>query len=329
MAQGLRKKRYKPDKSWEDKAWRFTDLDREILLLLVRYRYLRGRYIAALLGRKRVTINFALSKLHGVGYVVKPRAQYLGWNSLNDSDIYELAPAGKKRLKTDITSATNLLHHEDDRPNRQFHHAMMICDTLSSIEIGVRKAGLTFITEAEVCAFTKVKDPLRLPIHLRHTFENGKTEDVTAHMRPDAVFGIRYENGKTRLFLLECEHYSAPYRNTFVGTSSMKKIVAYKDLKKGDVLIKHLGKRHFTPLFVFPFQPDQHEKEQATGKLLTNVSKVAALLETHSGGHSFYLKTVPVQEEILQAPYEFPEIMFDDAWLVPGKEPEFISKPLE
>lgn len=323
----LRKKRYKPDLSWRTKAWRFTELDRDILLLLTRYRYLRGRYIAALLDRRRVTVNKALKKLHGVGYVSKPRSQFLGWNSLNDSDIYDITALGLKRLTVGVPEATNLLRHHEDAPVVQFAHAMMVCDTLSSIEIGVRRAGLAFITEAEITEHSNVSDPLRLPVELRHTFPNGKTEYLKTYARPDAVFGIKYASGKTRLFLLECEHYSPTIRHTFNGTSTLKKVLAYKDVKKSGILLNHLGKKRFTALFVFPHQLEKLEQEESKKKPLTLIAKARELIVSLAGGELFYLKTVPVQEELLSSPYEFPERMFDEPWEVPGGVPQSIKEP--
>ncbi len=324
----LRKKRYKPDPSWKNKEWRFTELDRDILILLIRYRYLRGRYIAALLGRKRGTINKALVKLHGVGLIEKPRTQFLGWNSLNDSDIYEINTAGMRRITDSVAEATNLIRARSETPVVQFSHAMMICDTLSSIEIGVRKAGLSFITEAELTADSTVDDPLRLPVTLDHRFPNGNREHVKTHARPDAVFGIKYADGRTRLFLLECEHYSPTVRNTFKGTSTLKKVVAYRYLRSSTVLLDHLGKKRFTVLFVFPYQPEAEAKEIAQDKPVTLISKAEQLIIGISGaGDLFYLKTVPLQEELLAAPHEYPELMFDAPWLVPGQGEGSIKEP--
>lgn len=324
----LRKKRYKPDPKWQSKPWIFTDLDRAILVLLVRYRYLRGRYIAALLGRQRGTVNRALNKLHGVRLIDKPRSQFLGWNSLNDSDIYEISAAGMKRVTDSVPEATNLVRNRTDAPVVQFAHAMMICDTLASIEIGVARAGLTFITEAEITSHSTVPDPLRLPVELSHTFPNGKHEHVKTYARPDAVFGIRYGDGRTRLFLLECEHYSPTIRHTFKGTSTLKKIVAYRHLRSSNVLVDHLGKRRFTVLVVFPHQPDMIEKEQKANRPLTLISKAEALImEVVGPSDLFYLKTVPLQEEILMAPSEYPELMFNEPWRVPGKLALGINEP--
>lgn len=324
----LRKKRYKPDPKWKERTWIYTDLDKSILVLLIRYRYLRGRYIAALLDRPRVSVNRALNKLHGVGLIDKPRAQFLGWNSLNDSDIYEISSAGQRRVNESVPEATNLVRTRTEAPVVQFAHAMMICDTLASIEIGVRRAGLTFITEAEITALSPVDDPLRMPVELSHTFSNGNRERIKTHARPDAVFGIRYEDGRTRLFVLECEHYSPTLRNTFKGTSTLKKIVAYRYLRSSDVLAKHLGKKRFTVLVVFPYQPEMVEKEEAKGKPLTLISKAEALIMEVVGPNDlFYLKTVPLQEELLMAPAEYPELMFDEPWRVAGGASKGINEP--
>ena len=324
----LRKKRYKPDPKWQSKPWIFTDLDKSILMLLVRYRYLRGRYISALLGRQRVSVNRALNKLHGVRLIDKPRSQFLGWNSLNDSDIYEISSAGMKRMTDSVPEATNLVRQRGDAPVVQFAHAMMICDTLASIEIGVNRAGLTFITEAEITAKSPVKDPLRLPVELAHTFPNGNRERLKTYARPDAVFGIRYQDGRTRLFLLECEHYSPTIRHTFKGTSTLKKIVAYRHLRSSDTLRQHLGKKRFTVLVVFPHQPDMIEKEETQNRPLTLISKAETLIMDVVGPNDlFYLKTVPLQEELLMAPSEYPELMFDEPWRVPGRDPRGINEP--
>jgi hypothetical protein len=319
----IKKKRYMRDPKWKTKEWRFTELDKQILLQLSRYRYLRGGYIARLVGRPRKTVNHALNKLHGVELVDKPRKQFLGWNSLNDSDIYELTPAGQKRITIEHPPVTNILRMYSYAQPKQFSHAMMICDTLSSIEIGVRDAdGYTFIPEGEIVEHSSVTDPLKIPCTLNHTFRNGHHERITTYARPDGVFGIKYPDGRTRLFVLEAEHYSAPYRNTFENTSTLKKLLSYADIWASDAMFRNLGKKRFTVLIVSPHQPEVLANEHRTGKPLTAATKIQNLIvDLFGSSEMFLIKTVPVQEELLSAPSPFPELMFSGEWKRGGLPP--------
>lgn len=133
---------------------------------LARYPYVRGSFFDGLLGICKNTRNYHLNLLFNNRYLYKPPGQGNGYNSLNDTHIYA---------------------------NEQ--HMMMICDMLQSIEIGLKGTDCTFITQSEILDKVTAKDPLKFPATI---VWNGKPYQT--YGKPDAIFGIRYPNGKTRLF---------------------------------------------------------------------------------------------------------------------------------
>ena len=303
----LRNKRYKPNPAKENAPWLFREIDREILTYLAKYRFLRGRFIAPLLNRKQPAVNYSLHKMWERRLIDKPKSQFQGWNSLNDSDIYELMPKGEKKLLATVPEATNLLRVLSDTPSHLFAHSMMICDTLASIEIGVMKDGYRFITEAEITARLNVKDPLLLPFSIGWKFDNGHAENLKSHARPDAVFGLEYPDKRKRLLLLEAENYSPPYRNSFDRSSTWKKVLAYLSIRDTKA-IKQLGRDNFNLLLAFPRQVE--------------LDAVKKRIEKHFGKSDLFLmKVVPVQTELLHAPSPFPELMFSGVWERAGMEP--------
>ena len=205
---------------------------------------------------------------------------------------------------------------------------MMICDTLSSIEIGT-KGQTTLITEAEILEKTSYPNPLWLPYTARHTFEDGHTEQLTSHLRPDGVFAVRYGNNKSRLFFLEAEHYSPVFRKTLGdkatknkktgkyshggNSSTLRKLLAYKNTRDEKVTWNQLRKHGFTVLFVFPKELYRDNAVRLAEKLFGQTDL-------------FLFQTVPVQQEILGAPKPFPGL-YTGLWRRAGLPDVSISEP--
>ena len=299
----IRHKRLAPNRAKLNAPWQYTKTDEAILTYLARYRYLRGTTLHALLDMKPGTVNFALRKLYDRRLIDKPKSQALGYNSLNDTDIYEIAPRGEEQLTKSVPEATNLLRVVSDAPVKNFRHAMMICDALSSIEIGVRKTGCTFMSQDEILAKVTHVNPLKLACRVRHRWGNGKVQDITTNVIPDGVFVIKYPNGTTRLFLLEAEHYNPLYPTNLERASFLKKILAYRDIQDKKT-IRQLGKGNFSVLFVFP-TPARADHA------------VEIVRELYGKSELYLINHAPVQEEIWRSPRPAPEL-FTGAWLRGG-----------
>lgn len=281
-------------------------------MFLARYRYLRGTTLHELVGGKPVTVNYSLRKLFDRRLIDKPKSQALGYNSLNDTDIYELTDKGASWLTQAVPEATNLLRTVSDAPVKNFRHAMMICDTLSSLELGARLAGCTFITQAEILQRVTHPHPMKLPCTVSHTWPNGSTHRADTHLLPDGAFGIGYPDGRTRLFLLEAEHYNPLMPTNLNRASFLKKIIAYTDIRAKKA-IRQLGKSNFNVLFVFP-----------TSTRAAHASEIVASL--YGTSDLFLMTHAPVQEEIWRSPRPFPKL-FADPWLRGGLPPASIKEP--
>lgn len=299
----VRQKRLSPDRSKLNAPWQYTTTDELILTYLARYRYLRGTTLHVLLNMKPGTVNYALRKLFDRRLIDKPKSQALGYNSLNDTDIYELTPRGAEHLTKTVPEATNLLRVVSDAPVKNFKHAMMICDALSSIEIGTRGTGCTFLSQAHVLAKNKHENPLKMKCRVRHVWANGKKQDFPTNIIPDGLFGIKYPDGQTRLFLLEAEHYNPLYPTTLERASFLKKVIAYADIRKTKT-IQQLGKSNFNVVFIFPTR--------------SRALHAADIVQELYGKSDLYLIThAPVQEEIWRSPRPAPEL-FTGTWLRGG-----------
>jgi hypothetical protein len=299
----IRQKRLKPCKERLNTPWVYTDTDKQILTYLARYRYLRGTTLHELIPTPVYTINRRLRILFDRRLIDKPITQALGYNSLNDTDIYEITTKGEAQLTSTVPEATNLLRFLSDAPVKNFKHAMMICDALSSIEIGAKASGCTFITQAEILAKIDHEHPTKLPCTVKYTYSAKSTLQSTTFLIPDGVFGIRYPNGQTRLYLLEAEHYNPVFATNLNRASFLKKMLGYEDIRaKGT--IRQLGKSNFHVLFVFPTP--------------TRAQTARQLVETVLGGSSHILiNHTPVQEEIWRSPRPYPEL-FTGEWLRGG-----------
>lgn len=307
----IRHQRLKPNRANLNKPWLFTKNDELILTYLARYRYLRGTTIHQLVDGKPGTVNYCLRKLYDRRLIDKPSSQGLGYNSLNDTDIYEILPRGYAKLIEKVPEATNLIRKVTDAPVKNFSHSMMICDALASLELGARAAGCTFMTQGEILAKVDGDNPMKLPCSIKHKFPNGTTQALDTFIIPDGVFAIGYPNGRTRLFLLEAEHYNPLNPTNIYRASFLKKILAYTDIKAKKA-IRQLGKSSFNVLFVFPTK--------------TRSENAMAVVEAVLGqSELFLLSSQPVQEEIWKSPDPYPEL-FNGLWLRGGHPPFSIKE---
>ncbi|MFS4438612.1 hypothetical protein ACMA5I_10390 [Paracoccaceae bacterium GXU_MW_L88] len=292
-----RKHRLTPRREQRTKAWRFTDSDRKVLECLARYRYLRSSSVGLLTGLPERTRNYSLRKLFDRRLLDKPKSQAIGYNSLNDPDIYEITQKGSEYLTRHYPETTNLIRHRGDMPVKQFRHAMMICDTLSAIEAGATQAGYRFISAGEIIERSPVERPMKLSAWLR-----GKQVSFI----PDGMFGLAKDDNY-QLFFLEAEHYNPLKPKKLNRASFYKKILLYGSLSETDTL-KRFGKKRFRTLFVFP---NKTRSENAQAIVAEEYKQSAMFLMTH----------VPIQEERFEAPEPFPEL-FTVPWLRGGLEPK-------
>lgn len=200
-----RRKRFTPDRSRTDFV--DTPYKAEVLELLAQYKYLRSHSIRALLPhRSPKGMGASLRVLFDEGLIDKPREARRGYNNLYSPDIYMLLPKGEQYLLERGRSPkaiTRLYRQLTNGPIKNFSHAMMVCDTLSSIHAGTLHSPANFISWTEIVAKTGHIKPMKLPFTAEW-----KGQVLHSFVVPDGLFGLRYENGQVSYFLLETENWN-------------------------------------------------------------------------------------------------------------------------
>jgi hypothetical protein len=230
--------------------------DIELFKILARYRYLRSTFLYAFLGGASETrFKERLGDLyHEGGYIDRPKQQWQFANCRSTPIIYELGEAGARVLRDMGAAETDSVLFGQDRrgPCRQFLHAVMICDILGSIEIGVRNdPALRLISWPEILAKAPEKTlrmakPFELSVSISYTFpKTGKTEQAHTKVVPDALFGLEYQTGEQksyRFFALEADRATMPVvRGNLRQTSYLKKILAYREVAARKLYQTQLG----------------------------------------------------------------------------------------
>jgi DNA-binding Lrp family transcriptional regulator len=226
----------------EPPAFRLTDDDVEIVRQLARHRFLRSTHIAALVGRSLDRTNDRLHKLFHAGYVDRPRAQLDYYPTAGSAPIaYALADRGARLLiERDGVDFANV---EWSRKNREagrpfIEHQLEIMDFYVGLQCALAdRTDVRLITPPELVAafpdqsFNR-QNPFAMQVKLSH---DGVLH--TVGVVPDLAFGLRFEDGSRRCFLVEIDRGTMPVvRSNFLQTSFEKKIRAY--------LTAHAGKLH-------------------------------------------------------------------------------------
>lgn len=231
--------------------------DVEIFKLLDRYRLLRSGAIRAFFpGSDRGDLLDRLRRLYDYGYVnrLDNVARYRIAREMQS--VYELDALGEQELRQ-----RGLLSEERAGSRMaigNFHHALMICDVLASIDVGCRGPGvwpvtgeggvhvpsLRFIPFDQILAQAPCRElekPLCIPV-------NDKLKSIT----PDAIFGLEYAGGNRRYFALEVDRGSEPiYRAKRAQSSLVRKFEQYRVLLASDGVRTHLGiSAPLFPMFV-------------------------------------------------------------------------------
>ena len=134
---------------------------------------------------------------------------------------------------------------------RQFAHQLMICDTLASIELGIRQEpSLRFISWQDILAKApertrSLENPFAIPVAITHTFPGGVTRRAEIKAVPDAVFGLEYARSGEKLyrfFALEADRNTVPVkRASLQQTSYLRKVLAYRQIVVQNIHTTHLG----------------------------------------------------------------------------------------
>jgi hypothetical protein len=286
--------------------------DIEIFKLLHRYRYLRSTTIWDLLplnvrGRSFKRFQDRLTDLfhetdtnHGGAYLDWPQLQRRSFSARHTPSIYALSPAGEALLEEfgiQVPNVTDLVCDGRMNAKREFPHAMMICDTLASIELGTHAdPNIRFVPWPEIMTkapqITRCShNPFAIPVKISHRFPR---TSVVVHdqfnLIPDGLFGLAYTqpNGKIlfRFFVLEAERRNRVNTGSLKGSSFLKKILAYRYIIDGGIYKSQFGIPNLMVLTVVPHLARIETMTKAVIDLLGN-----------SGSPYFLFNTIPVLGE--------------------------------
>jgi len=293
-----------------------TERDTTIFALLRRYRYLRSTFIHAFVGGCEKRLIERLGDLFHEGYLNRPPQQWQAFNARYAPAVYELDALGeaflRERGEEEPAYAVDLVAKGRMGANRQFAHALMICDTLSSIELGVRQTrGVRFISWQEILARAPestraAPNPFAIPVSISYTFPHtGTTRTSTTTLIPDGLFGLAYaqpDSGRTlyRFFALEAERTNRVHCSNLEQTSWLRKVLAYREITAQRIYHSHLGLPNLMVLVVTP-----------TDARIETMTKLIMDITEDRGSTQFLLRSIPVLG--FKAPPPTPEL-FVSPW---------------
>jgi hypothetical protein len=228
-----------------NKRIELNERDIEIFRLLNRYRYLRSTHLFALIGGKsqKRFIERLGHLYHEGGYLDRPPQQWQTVNARYMPAVYELGEAGERVLAQHGLAAPSLTRKVRPGAVRQYHHELMICDVISSIEIGARaNPNLRYISWDEIFLNPKMPEvtrnsanPLAISVPVSYTCQRTKnTYRSDKPLIPDALFGIEYMvdgQKRYRFFALEADRNTEPvFRGNLQQTSYLRKILQYREI---------------------------------------------------------------------------------------------------
>jgi hypothetical protein len=164
----------------------------------------------------------------------------------NNYMVYDILPRGERLLKN------AMLYHERHPTTNgyEWKHDFMAGSIIASIAIGARGA-CEFIYPDEVLADL----PRCFPVP-PYWYTSGQGEEKTRHdavLRPDGFFALRYESAVKRIFLLEADCRTEPYRSDNLERKSLKHTILayYALLSNRDIRQKYAGDARIGVLNVF------------------------------------------------------------------------------
>src|SRR5487761_441801 len=316
-----------------DKRIALTSRDIEILRLLDRYRYLRSTHLHALAGGKSAKrfVERLGHLYHECGYVNRPQQQWQAMNARYTPAVYELGEAGARVLEQRGLageSASSLMRKGRNGAVRQYHHELMICDTVSSIEIGARAdPSLRFISWQEILESPRMPagtrrsaNPLAVPVCVTYSCPKTSVGDRSDRpLIPDAVFGIEYAStGRKsyRFFALEADRNTEPVlRGTLHQTSYLRKMLQYREIAARKTYSAHLGLPNLLVLNVTT--NERHAR---------NLMHLVDELSDGEGSTSLLFKTMPSLASVEKAPPPTPFIL-TTPWQRAGHPEFYIDRP--
>jgi hypothetical protein len=314
------------------KRIRLTERDLEVFRLLTRYRFLRSTHLHALAGgRSDKRFVERLGDLyHEGGYIDRPKQQWQAINARYMPAVYELGKAGRSVLveySAAQQSGAAPAGRHGRRPSRHYHHELMICDILSSIEIGARAdPSLRFISWSEILASPKMPEttrnaarPMAARVPIAHAGFGTGSHRIDRPLVPDALFGLEYTARGTkqyRFFALEADRNTEPIvRGNLRQSSYLRKILQYREIVARSVYKTLWGLPNLLVLNVTI--NDRHRR---------NIMRLVDELTKGKGSTFLLFGTMPSLASLAQSPRPIPNIL-TRAWHRTGHPDFFIDRP--
>jgi hypothetical protein len=204
----------------------------------------------------------------------------------------------------------------------------MVCDILSSIEIGARATpNLRFVSWTEVLASPKMPETTRgaarpmaasVPVTLAAS-ERRTSLRIDRPLVPDALFGLEYTTlgaRQYRFFALEADRNTEPIvRSNLRQSSYLRKILQYREVAARSLYRTVWGLPNLIVLNVTV--SDRHRQ---------NLMRLVDELTKGTGSKSFLFKTMPSLASLQKAPPPIPDILAG-AWHRVGHPDFFIDRP--
>ncbi len=292
--------------------------DIELFKLLSRYQYLRSDFLYAFLGGESETrFKERLGDLYHDGkFINRPEQQWLFAGSRCMPLVYELDACGEQVLRDHglFPHDAPLLKKGRMGACRQFAHQLMICDSLASIELGLRqRTDLRFLSWQDILAKaperTRVlENPFAIPVSISHTFPgSGKAQSADIRAVPDALFGLEYARHGQRLyrfFALEADRNTLPIKRTNLQQSSyLRKVLPYRQIVVQDIHKTHLGLPNLLVLTVTTNEQHMRSIMTLVKELATDGRSTLFLFKTMSSLGDFRKAPAPTAH-MLTAPWQ-------------------------
>ena len=319
-------RRSRMHRSRKRKRIELTPRDVEIFKRLQQFRYLRSNYLYAFVGGKDETrFKKRLGDLFHQGYLNRPKQQWATINARYSPAIYELdkkAEDALRRLGIEGDSR-DLVARGRMGANREFGHAMMVCDTLASIELGLRDdSGIEFVSWQEIInkaprTTHNAKNPFAIPVAISYTYpKTDKTHISKKPLIPDGLFGLRYTTTNTyRFFALEAERRNRVFCSNLHQTSGLRKVLCYRQITRDKIYRSHLGLPNLMVMFITP----NERRIETYRKLILEVTGT-------KGNTMFLFRHIPAMGYSYAKPVPLPSL-YTGPWQRVGHDGFYINRP--
>jgi hypothetical protein len=169
----------------------------------------------------------------------------------NNYMVYDVLPRGLKLLK----NALLYREHHPSTNGQEWKHDFMVGTIIASIAIPIKADPVryTFIYPDQVLEDLDGRRSFPVPEYAYVTQTGNQATRHDAVLRPDGLFAIKYADGTKRIFLLEADCRTEPYRSDNLGRKSHKHTILsyYALLTNRDIRRQHFGDARVGVLNVF------------------------------------------------------------------------------